>query len=75
MDILDICVTRTLECGVVPIELGLRPMYDCYYSNTVGYRGRAYINSILYGSDPTITRTRSNTTRSARSLQNAILGR
>lgn len=50
MDILDICVTRTLECGVVPIELGLRPMYDCYYSNTVGYRGRAYINSILYGS-------------------------
>lgn len=49
MDILDVCATRTLECGVVPIEIGLRPMYDCYYSHIVGYRGSAYVNSILYG--------------------------
>ena len=49
MDTLDVCATRTLECGVEPIEIGLRPFYDCYYSNTVGYRGRVYINSILYG--------------------------
>lgn len=49
MDILDICATRTLECGVVPIEQGLTPIYDCYYSHIIGYRCRTYINSILYG--------------------------
>ena len=50
MNILDVCATRTLDCGVVPIELGVRAMYDCYSSRVAGYRIRAYINSILYGS-------------------------
>lgn len=50
MNILDVCATRTLDCGVVPIELGIRSMYDCYSSRVAGYRIRAYINSILYGS-------------------------
>lgn len=49
MGILDVYATRTPECGVVPIEVGLRPMYDSYYSRVVGCRVRAYINSILYG--------------------------
>lgn len=31
MDKLDIFVTRTIDSGVKPIELGCTPIYDCLF--------------------------------------------
>lgn len=49
MEPFDLAVTRTLDSGVTPIALKFQPVYDTENSRPVGYRGRAYINSILYG--------------------------
>lgn len=50
MDKLDIFATRTIDSGVVPIELKFIPVYDCLFSGVAGFRGRAVVNSVLYGS-------------------------
>lgn len=50
MDKLDIFATRTIDSGVVPIELKFTPVYDCLFSGVAGFRGRAVVNSVLYGS-------------------------
>lgn len=50
MDKLDIFATRTIDSGVVPIELKFTPVYDCLFSGVTGFRGRAVVNSVLYGS-------------------------
>lgn len=49
MEQLDICVTRTIDSGVVPIELRFTPIYDCLFSNVAGFRGQVSVNSVLYG--------------------------
>lgn len=49
MDQLDILVTRTIDSGVTPIDMRFTPIYDCLFSGTVGFRGKALVNSILYG--------------------------
>lgn len=50
MDKLDIFVTRTIDSGVKPIELGCTPIYDCLFSGNVGLYGAVKVNSVLYGS-------------------------
>lgn len=49
MEKLDIYVSRTLESGVLPIELKFRPVYDCFGGRVTAYRGQSFINSIVYG--------------------------
>ncbi len=45
----ELYVARTLEAGTEPITLRFLPMYDCYDCCVTGFTGRAFINSVLYG--------------------------
>lgn len=46
---LNMCVDYTLQSGVKPLELLLRPIYDCYNAEAVAYECILRINSILSG--------------------------
>ena len=49
MNQLDEQVERMLAEKIEPIELRFQPIYDCYSCNHVAYRGRAQVNSLIYG--------------------------